>query len=155
MSSCSLRNCRLNCRTNGAAADKNGIYLSYFGEGIGPQRLQIAGLTPFNLPRVNATNRCGDRSVSDTWMRCPSLDNTPIVSIHATRSPAQESVISRAMPKTALCQNHFAGFFQKVWARIKGLFGDTDAEAEVARINADVSPHARRRPRLARPLAGA
>jgi hypothetical protein len=35
--------------------------------------------------------------------------------------------------------NHFAGFFKKVWARIKGLLGDTDADAEIARINAEVA----------------
>ncbi len=32
--------------------------------------------------------------------------------------------------------NRFSGFFQKVWAQIKSLFGDTNAEEEIARINA-------------------
>ena len=35
--------------------------------------------------------------------------------------------------------NRFAGFFAQVWARIKGMFGQGDADAEIAKINADVA----------------
>ncbi len=35
--------------------------------------------------------------------------------------------------------NRFSGFFQKVWAQIKSLFGDTNAEEEIARINAEIA----------------
>jgi hypothetical protein len=35
--------------------------------------------------------------------------------------------------------NRFAGFFSQVWARIKGMFGQGDADAEIAKINADVA----------------
>jgi hypothetical protein len=35
--------------------------------------------------------------------------------------------------------NRFGGFFQKVWERIQGLFGDTNAEAEIAKINDEIA----------------
>ena len=34
--------------------------------------------------------------------------------------------------------NRFAGFFGKVWARIKGMFGETDADAEITKINDEI-----------------
>ena len=33
----------------------------------------------------------------------------------------------------------FAGFFKKVWARVKSVFTDTDAEAEIRRINDEIA----------------
>jgi hypothetical protein len=35
--------------------------------------------------------------------------------------------------------NRFGGFFQQVWARIQGLFGDTNAEAQIAKINEEIA----------------
>lgn len=35
--------------------------------------------------------------------------------------------------------HRFGGFFRKVWARVKSAFGDSDAEAEIARINREIA----------------
>jgi len=35
--------------------------------------------------------------------------------------------------------NRFGGFFEKVWVRIMSLFGDTNAEEEIARINTEIA----------------
>lgn len=42
---------------------------------------------------------------------------------------------------TALKQGwqHFAGFFQKVWAKVKGMVGLGDADAEIAAINEEIA----------------
>ncbi len=40
--------------------------------------------------------------------------------------------------------NRFGGFFEKVWVRIKSLFGDTNAEEEIARINAEIAQQDKR-----------
>ena len=34
---------------------------------------------------------------------------------------------------------HFAGFFKKVWARVKAVFSDSDADAEIQKINEDIA----------------